>query len=87
MQTGVEEEEGDLRSEEVNYQEMIDAQSEEVDFQEAEWQSQEEEEQPKEYEVFLDIKQSYENSLARHQALVKALQAENRNEKMKRLKY
>ena len=45
------------------------------------------EEPPKEYEVFLDIKKSYETSLARMDILVKKLQNENRIEKTKRLKF
>ena len=44
-------------------------------------------EEPKDYEVFLDIKRSYENSLAKMDTLVKKLQNENRTEKTKRLKY
>ena len=47
----------------------------------------EEDEAPREYEVFLDIKKSYENSLAKMDTLVKRLQNENRVEKTKRLKY
>ena len=45
------------------------------------------EEEPKDYEVFLDIKRSYENSLAKMDTLVRKLQDENRVEKLKRLKF
>ena len=44
-------------------------------------------EPPKEYEIFLDIKKSYETSLARMDILVKKLQAENIAEKTKRIKF
>ena len=44
-------------------------------------------EPPKEYEIFLDIKKSYETSLARMDILVKKLQAENITEKTKRIKF
>lgn len=44
------------------------------------------EKEPKEYEIFLDIKQSYENSLAKMDILVKKLEEENRTEKLKRIK-
>ena len=43
--------------------------------------------EPKDYEIFLDIKQSYEGSLARMDALVKTLKAENRKEKLGRMKF
>jgi len=46
-----------------------------------------ESEGPRDYEIFLDIKRSYENSLAKMDSLCKRLQNENRIERTKRLKY